>query len=143
MVCAGCGHLLCNGLLTRICFCSCCVLRIQTHVPYFQVCKPLVQITELESGSYVCDLSLLHASDSPVGIKHCLLAALNPAPIHYRAFLLWARFLPNCFVYKAFAFCGGAFALACYSTRVIINNNDNKPSFFSPHLCNSLLAISH
>lgn len=93
----------------------------------------------------MCDLSLLHASGSPADAKDCLVAALNPAPIHYRGFLLWARFLPNCFVYKAFAFFRGASALACYSTRVIINNNnnDNKLSFSSRHLCNSLLAISH
>lgn len=129
-------------------FCTRHLLRIQTHVCSFQVCKlPLVVlVTEPESGSYMCDLSLLHASDSPGGIKHRLVAAVNPAPSHRRGFLLWARFPPNCFVCKAFAFCREASAFAGCSTIVIINNNnDNKllPSLFSLHLCNSLLAISH
>lgn len=47
-------------------FCSRHLLRIQTHVCSFQVCKLqlVVLVTEPESGPYMCDLSLLHASDS-------------------------------------------------------------------------------
>lgn len=130
---AGFCCIMADALTTDLHFCSCHLLRIQTKCLLLPcLSTPTGDPDHQTSQDLICPSSLLHVSDGPGNMELCLVPALSPALIHLRGFPVGQ--VPTLLLIGE---------LLLLSVALFNNKNIFLSSLSSPHLCNSLLAISH